>query len=300
MSDKKILILGMTGMLGHTLFTWLSETRSFDIYATARNLTGLTKRFSPELLARVRIDVDAHNFDSILGVIADIKPDIVINCIGIVKQSPAANDYRMSISVNALLPHRIALACNSVGARFIHISTDCVFNGGKGGYTENDTPNPTDFYGKTKLLGEVKYDHCLTLRTSIIGHELKGKYGLIEWFLAQKEKVRGYTSAIYSGFPTIELARIIGEYVIPNEELSGLYHVSSAPISKYNLLKLTADIYDRKIEIEPWPDYCSDRSLDSTLFRRATGYEPPSWPLLINKMWYNHITAPHYNSAGTS
>ncbi len=298
MSGKKVLILGMTGMLGHTMFTWLSEFSSFDIYATARSLNGFARRFSPELLAKVRTAVEAHNFDSILAAVSDIRPDVVINCIGIVKQAPAANDYHTSIAVNALLPHRLALVCRNAGVRFIHVSTDCVFDGEKGCYTENDKPNPTDLYGKTKLLGEVKYPHCVTLRTSIIGHELKGKYGLIEWFLAQKGKVRGFTRAIYSGLPTVELARIISEYVIPQEELRGLYHVSSDPISKYDLLKLTAMVYDKKIEIEPYHDFCLDRSLDSTLFRSVTGYQPPSWPVLIGKMWHNFITAPHYKSSG--
>jgi dTDP-4-dehydrorhamnose reductase len=157
-------------------------------------------------------------------------------------------------------------------------------------YTENDQSNATDLYGRTKFLGEVSYPHCVTLRTSIIGHELKRKYGLIEWFLAQTQKVRGFRKSIYSGFPTIELARIIHDYVLPNPELSGIYHVSSEPISKYDLLRLVAERYGKETEIAPDDDFVQDRSLDSTFFREKTGYQPPSWDKLI-EMMYNDFLA---------
>jgi dTDP-4-dehydrorhamnose reductase len=159
-----------------------------------------------------------------------------------------------------------------------------VFSGKQGNYTEDDPPDATDLYGQTKFLGEVKGPNCVTLRTSIIGHELSGRYGLIDWFLAQKDKVRGYTQAIYTGFPTIEMARIISDYVIPNGELSGLYHVSSAPISKHDLLSLVAKRYNKKITIEPYDDFICDRSLDSGRFRNATGYAPPPWEKLVEAM----------------
>ena len=151
-------------------------------------------------------------------------------------------------------------------------------------YTEDDVPNAEDLYGRTKLLGEVSYSHCVTLRTSIIGHELKGRYGLIEWFLGQTGRVRGYRKAIYSGFPTIELARIISDHVLPDRELSGVYHVSSAPISKYDLLKMVAERYGKQIEIAPDEDFAIDRSLNSDRFRSRTGYSPPPWPELIDRM----------------
>ena len=177
------------------------------------------------------------------------------------------------------------MICRSAGARMIHISTDCVFDGKKGNYTENDSSTADDLYGRSKFLGEVAYPpHCLTLRTSIIGHELKGKLGLVEWFLAQEGKVRGFTHAIYSGFPTIEFARIITDYILPRPELTGVYHVSSDPVSKYDLLNLVAKKYGKKIEIEPYDDFRQDRSLDSSLFRRLTGYMPPSWPELVDQM----------------
>jgi len=284
-TQKKVLILGGTGMLGHLLLRFLSTYPEYDVSATARSLAGLGKHFSEDLLVRFRRDsVDANYFDSVVRALASVEPDIVINCIGIIKQLPLSGDPLAAITINALLPHRISLISRTAGARVIHISTDCVFNGEKGMYTENDQSNAEDLYGRTKFLGELSYPHCVTLRTSIIGHELKGRYGLIEWFLAQTQKVRGFRKAIYSGFPTIELARIIHYYVLPNPELSGIYHVSSEPISKYDLLRLVAERYGKKIEIAPDDDFVQDRSLNSTIFRGITGYQPPSWDQLIEMM----------------
>jgi dTDP-4-dehydrorhamnose reductase len=285
MTTKRILILGATGMLGHSLFTRFSEQSNVAAYATARDQAGLSQWFSPELVKRILVNVDADNLSSMQRALAEIKPDIVINCIGIIKQLPVAKDPLISITINALFPHQLAHACKDVGARMIHISTDCVFSGKKGEYTEQDFPDADDLYGRTKLLGEVAYPHCVTLRTSIIGHELKGQHGLIEWFLAQEGKVRGFTKAIYSGFPTGEIGNIISDYVIPNKELGGLYHVSSDPISKYDLLRLVAERYGKKIEIESYADFVLDRSLDSKRFREATGYRPPEWPELVEAMY---------------
>ena len=292
---KRILILGSTGMLGHLLLRYLSAYPEYDVYATARTLAGLQKHFPEDLLVRFRPDsVDANYFDSVIRALASVQPDIVINCIGIIKHLPGASDPLTAITVNALLPHRISLISRAAGARLIHISTDCVFDGEKGMYTENDQSNAKDLYGRTKYLGEVAYPHCVTLRTSIIGHELKGRYGLIEWFLAQTQKVRGFRKAIYSGFPTIELARIIRDYVLPTPELNGIYHVSSGPISKYDLLCLVAQRYGKVIEIEPYEDFVQDRSLDSTIFRETTGYEPPSWDKLIEMMHSDFLANRNY------
>lgn len=288
MEKVRVLVLGATGMLGHTLFKSLSATDGFDVSATARSLSGLEKWFAPGLIARAKGGVDADNFDSILRVLADLQPDVVINCIGIIKQLPVAKDPLISISINSLFPHRLALACKAAGARMIHISTDCVFDGTRGNYTEKDESNATDLYGRTKFLGEVYYPHCVTLRTSIIGHELKGGYGLIDWFLSQEGKVRGFTRAIYTGFPTVEIAKIIAKHVIPNKDVSGLYQVSSSPISKYDLLRLVAEIYGKRIEIEPNDDFYCDRSLDSSRFREITGYVPPSWEEMIKEMRYDY------------
>jgi dTDP-4-dehydrorhamnose reductase len=286
---KKVLILGGNGMLGHALFVQLSLQDSLNVYATVRSPKGLSLWFSRDLLKKIYADVDANNFDSVTNIIASIQPDIVINCIGLVSEFRIANDLLSLINVNARFPHQVALLCQTVGAKLIHISTDGVFDGKKGIYTETDEVNINDIYGMSKFLGEVRYPHCLTLRTSIIGHELKGKSGLVEWFLAQNGKVRGYSRAMYSGFPTIELAKIISDYILPNDKLAGIYHISSEPISKYDLLCLIADRYNKKIDIKPSDKVVIDRSLDSSAFRSLTGYTPPSWPELVNKMYLDYI-----------
>jgi len=277
-------------MLGHTLFMQLSLKADLDVYATARSSSGLTRWLPPDLLKKIQLGVDANNFDTIIRAFASVKPDIVINCIGLIKQLPLASDPLSAITINSLLPHRISLICQSAGTKMIHISTDCVFDGKKGNYTETDLASANDLYGRSKFLGEVEYPHCITLRTSIIGHELRGKLGLIEWFLAQRGNVRGFTHAIYSGFPTVELGRIMTDYVLPNQDLKGLYHVSSDPISKYDLLKLVAKRYAKKIQIEPYDDFCQDLSLDSSLFRRITGYAPPPWPELVDRMYQHYFS----------
>jgi dTDP-4-dehydrorhamnose reductase len=294
-NSQKVLILGATGMLGHTLFGELTKFRGLDVYGTARGISGLEWTFEEGVLEKIRTGVDAENFDTIIRAMASVQPDIVINCIGLIKQDPLGKDPLSAITVNAQLPHRISLVCKSAGARMIHFSTDCAFDGKKGAYTEKDPSNAKDLYGRTKYLGEVEYSHCITLRTSIIGHELKGKRGLVEWFLSQDRQIRGFTNAIYTGFPTVEMARIVSEFVIPNPHLEGLYHVSSEPISKYELLKLIARKYSKQIEIEPYDEFYCDRSLDSTLFRDKTGYVPPSWQELVEKMHRHYATSKAYH-----
>jgi dTDP-4-dehydrorhamnose reductase len=290
---KKILILGGSGMLGHALFSYLSLQKKWDVYATTRNPEGLSPWFPEDLARKVRPLVDADNFDTVVRALASIRPDIVINCIGLIKQLPMASDPLTAITVNSQLPHRISLICRTAGARLIHLSTDCVFNGSKGNYNESAPSNAEDLYGRTKYLGEVSYPHCITIRTSIIGHELKGYHGLIEWFLKQKS-VKGYTNVIFSGLPTIEISNIIGNYIIPNEQLKGVYHVSSLPITKYQLLKIVADQYSKKVEIEPYDDIKINRSLESSLFQTVTQYTPPSWAELVKIMYNNFVSSSHY------
>ena len=206
----------------------------------------------------------------------------MINCIGLIKQQGhLAKDPLFSLALNAMLPHKISMVCKAAKIKMIHISTDCVFSGKKGNYLESDQSDSDNLYGRTKYLGEVSYPHCITLRTSIIGHGLKNKLGLIEWFLAQTGSVKGFTKAIFSGFTTDELSKIILNYVIPNKNLSGLYQVSSEPINKYALLMLTKKYYQKDIEIIPDYEFVIDRSLNSDRFRKEANYQPPSWPEII-------------------
>lgn len=289
MKAMRILIIGGTGMLGHILFTRLSSHQGLDVYATARNSLNIERWFSSDLAKKVITTVDVEIYDTVVRCIATIKPDVVINCAVLINKLQIANDPLSAITINSLLPHRISLLCKTGNARMIHISTDGVFDGSKGGYKEDDAVNISDIYGMTKYLGEISNHHCLTLRTSIIGHELKNKIGLVDWFLSQKEKVRAYTKAIYSGLPTIELAEIICDYVLPRDNLCGIYHVSSDPISKFELLHLIAERYGKIIKMEPFDEVVIDRSLNSSAFQTITGYIPPSWPELVNKMYLDYI-----------
>lgn len=284
LKKKKVLILGATGMLGHSLFYDLSRRDNIAVHATTRSRTGLSHWFFQESQERIHTPVDADDFVSVVRVLEKVRPEVVINCIGVIKQLAAARDPIACISINALFPHRLAKECAQIGARLIHFSTDCVFSGKKGGYVESDFPDCEDLYGRSKLLGEVDYPHAVTLRTSIIGHELNSSISLIGWFLAQQGRVKGFSKAIYCGFPTVEMARIIAERVIPRPELRGLYHVSSAPISKYDLLCLVQERYAKTIEIEPYDGFVCDRSLDSSRFRAATGYVPPTWEEMVARM----------------
>lgn len=292
----KILVLGASGMLGHTLYARLHKAGVYDVRATARKAEFLGAYLSADKLAKISGGVDADNFDSIVKVIGEFKPDQVINCIGIIKQLAASTEHIPALSVNSLFPHRLAMLCKAAGVRIIHVSSDCVFDGSKGNYLETDASNASDLYGRTKFLGEVDYPHAVTLRTSIIGHELGTRYGLVEWFLQQTGTVKGYTSAIFSGFPTVELADIIIDHVIPRPELCGLYHISSDPVSKHDLLKLIARQYGAEIGIEPCAEFVADRSLDSRRFREVTGYTPPSWDLLVQRMHADFISSAHYRT----
>ena len=295
MSNQKLLILGASGLLGHKLLLHLSSLPQFSVRGTVRTLDCLPQAFLDKARGLLDPGIDAGDLDGLNRYLDKAKPDCVINCIGLIKQLPIANDPLAAISINALFPHQLSLACKRIGARLIHISTDCVFSGTKGNYTEKDLSDAEDLYGKTKYLGEVSYPHCVALRTSIIGHELKGKYGLVEWFLQQKTQAKGLSRAIYTGFPTIEMARIISEYVIPDKKLSGLYHVSSAQVSKYELLKIVAVQYKKDIKIERDDMFQCDRSLDSSRFRKATGYVPPSWEALVKAMHDDYHASGFYS-----
>ena len=279
----RVLVLGASGMLGNTVFRYFSESADLQVFASARG-AAVKRVYPPALAANIVDGVDVDNLDSLALLFAKTKPDVVVNCIGLIKQLAEANDPLQAIPINSLLPHRLARLCAVGGARLIHISTDCVFAGDRGNYTEVDMSDATDLYGRTKFLGEVDYPHAITLRTSIIGHELASANGLVGWFLAQQGEVKGYTKAIFSGFPTVELAHIIRDVVLPRAELHGLYQVAAAPISKFDLLELVADVYGKKIVIHRDDGLVIDRSLNAAKFHNATGYAPPSWPQLIQKM----------------
>lgn len=276
----KVLVFGGDGMLGHQVARRLSQ--SCEVVATTR------KAAAPALFAalkgcRVISGVDVRVPDAPQGLLLDEKPQVVINAAGIVKQRVPAADPVESIDVNSLFPHRLAAICRLAGARLIHISTDCVFSGNRGNYQEADSPDPVDLYGRTKLLGEVTGDGCLTIRTSMIGLELAHYSGLIEWFLRQPKSVRGYRRARWNGLTTMELARIINT-LVKRSDLGGLWHVSAEPISKYQLLVDLAALLELRTSVVPDDTVVIDRSLNSERFRTTLPYTPPPWEEMLQEL----------------
>jgi dTDP-4-dehydrorhamnose reductase len=284
----RILILGATGMLGSCLFRAFSDDDRYLTFGTIRAATDV-HLFRPDLRDALIPDVQVDGEAGLIRAMTHARPDVVINCIGIIKQLPSANDHLASLAINASLPHRLARFCELAGARLVHFSTDCVFSGKLGGYREDDFADAYDVYGRTKLLGEVTYDHAITLRTSIIGHELTCARSLIDWFLSQKGRTNGFARAVFSGLPTIEIARVLKHYVLNDPKLSGLYHLSVDPINKYDLLHHVARIYGMNIELARDDSLVIDRSLNSERFRAATGYAPSPWTDLITAMHQDYL-----------
>jgi dTDP-4-dehydrorhamnose reductase len=279
----RVLVLGGTGMLGHASFRVFAGQPGLEAFATLRSEAG-RRHFGPELQDGLVTGVDVLDQDALTAALARVRPQLVVNCVGLIKQLGHAKDPLAALPINALFPHRLSRLCALAGARLVHVSTDCVFQGDRGPYTEADRPDADDLYGRSKLMGEVDEPHAITLRTSIIGRELGSRHGLVDWFLGERDPVRGFTRAVFSGLPTVELARVIVEHVIPNPQLHGVWQVSSAPISKHDLLVLVRDAFGRDTRIDPDPSLVIDRSLDSTRFREATGYRPPAWPALVAAM----------------
>lgn len=279
----RVLILGASGMLGSTLLRLFYNNPHIEVFGTVRSPSA-RELLSRELHTQLVDGVDVENNEHLLRLMAKLRPDAVVNCIGLVKQLSESELPLAAIPINALLPHRLAEICGLFSARLIHISTDCVFSGKKGLYTEADFADANDLYGRSKYLGEVDYPHAVTLRTSIIGHELSGSRSLVSWFLAQHGQVSGFRKAIFSGLPTVELGRVILEHVLPNSDLRGLYHVSAEPINKFDLLNLVARHYRKNIEIVPKDDVVIDRSLDSKRFRQKTKFRPMAWDNLVQSM----------------
>lgn len=289
----KVLVLGANGMIGSAIFRILIEKDDWKVFGSVR-LDGTKELFSPEIGEHMIPGIDIRKEDALSKVFNQIHPDVVINCIGLTKHLPQSENPLLAIPINALFPHQLAHECGEIGARLVHISTDCVYSGRKGGYLEDDASDATDIYGKSKFLGEVDYPHAITLRTSTIGHEFRTNYGLLEWFLSQENKCKGYTRAVFSGLTTVYLAEIIRDVVVPRADLSGLYHVSGESITKYDLLQLIARVYGKSIEIIPDDQLVIDRSLRPDRFIKATGYVVPQWPALIEAMHSYRLRRPEY------
>ncbi|MBA2494099.1 MAG: SDR family oxidoreductase [Acidobacteria bacterium] len=279
----KILIIGGSGMLGHKLVQIFKE--KFDVWTTIKSDFNKYKKFGILDKKKTIENLNVEDLKSVEKVINKIRPDVIINAVGIIKQIQTSQDVVKTLTINSIFPHNLAIIAEKNQARLINISTDCVFNGKKGNYEETDLSDAVDLYGKSKNLGEVEGKNCLTLRTSIIGRELKTSHSLVEWFLSnQGKKVKGFTNAVYSGFPTIVFADILADLLVNHKNLDGIYHLSSQPINKFELLKLIKSAYKADIEIEPFAEFKIDRSLDSTKLRRKIGFEPISWKKMIEVM----------------
>ena len=270
-------------MFGHAL--WLNLTEGCKTFGSIRGDLGELGGKCPIFNKGDKNIIDGIDVldDDDLEMALDVaRADVVVNCVGVVKQLPCAKFSIPSISLNALFPQRLAEMCTKSRTRLIHISTDCVFSGNKGNYAEGDIPDAHDLYGRTKYLGEVAGDGCLTIRTSVVGRQLSGETGLFEWFLSQKGMVRGYRRAVFSGLTTYALADIIRVLINDHPTLCGLYHVSSEPINKYDLLNRLKDGLRLDVEVIPDDSVVVDRSLDSTKFREVTHAYIPTWPEMID------------------
>ena len=278
-----VMVLGASGMIGRTMFQVLSQRLGWQVIGSVR-----ANKFDGIAPGRVFTGVDLGDPDHLARLFHKAKPNVVINCSGLTKHVPDGNDPIPALIMNALLPHRLAELCAIAGARLIHVSTDCVFSGKLGNYREEDSPDSVDVYGKTKALGEVIEGNVITLRTSTLGHEYRTSFGLLEWFLAQKE-CKGYRHAIFSGLPAVEFAHVVRDLVITNSNLRGLFHVGAAAIDKLSLLQLIAKVYQSNTKIFVDEVIHIDRSLNIEKFSLATGYRPATWPELIEAMYHDHL-----------
>ena len=280
----RILILGSTGLLGSTILKYFSEHTKLKCFGIVRKNSDKKKL---EFIKKIKLfKVDYENKNHVSKVFAKVKPHLIINCIGVVKQIVKDNKISEIIKVNSYLPHHLSeLANKHKKVRFIHFSTDCVFSGLEGNYKENDFTDANDIYGKSKILGELSISNFLTLRTSIIGHELKTNYSLLDWFLAQKTVVKGYKNAVFSGLTALEISKVLNKYVIPNKNLRGVYHLSGKSINKYDLLEIIKRVYKKDIKIMIDKKTKINRSLNSNLFQKVTGYKPKDWTKLIEEMY---------------
>lgn len=278
----RVVVLGGDGMLGHQLLK--SLRREYDTRVTLHQALPYYRHYGLFDEANSFAGIAVTDSDRLMDVMSQFRPNVIINAVGMIKQRSEAKNPLASLEVNSVFPHRLATLASLLGARLIHFSTDCVFSGRRGHYSEHDIPDAEDLYGRSKLLGEVAAPNCLTLRTSIIGRELDRKRGLLEWFLAQRGSVKGYRRAVYTGFTTLELSRIVSMLIGRYPSAEGLWHVSSERISKFALLQLIRQHYRLDIEVMPDDEFVCDRSLDSSRFRAQCRYTPPTWEAMIAEL----------------
>ena len=287
----KVMILGGAGMLGHQVYLKLkTEFGATNVAITLRKTKQHYDKFGIFKEAVAFDELDVLNFPQVEVALNKFKPDYIINCIGLTLRKKELGDVEKCIQVNSMLPHRLAKWGELNNSRVIHFSTDCVFDGKKGNYTEKDIPTADDLYGQSKFLSEIIYPNSLTIRLSVVGRELEGKTEFIEWFLSHKGKsVNGFAGVNYSGLSTNvvakELIRIIKNY----PKISGTYQMASEPMNKFDILKIVNEIYQTKTEIKESADYKNDKTLNCDLYTQLTGFKKPSWKSMIAEMKQEEI-----------
>ena len=290
---RRVLVLGGSGMLGHKLAHVLSADPELEVHCTVRR--AVPPAFAaPEARYHPGVDV-SRGAAALKGVLETLAPDVVVNAVGAIKQKDLYSVVDETFYLNGTLPHLAALLNPNPAGRLIHFSTDCVFRGDRGGYTEADPPDAEDLYGRSKAVGEVGYGRHLTLRTSIIGFEVAGHLGLLSWLLRQPRPsvLPGFVGAIYSGLPTVTLSRTVLRIIREGDNLSGLYQVASEPIDKLDLLRRVSEALGLGHELRPDPSLQIDRSLDDTRFRRATGTARPGWDELVEELARDYRSLPY-------
>ena len=281
----RILVFGATGMLGHTVFKFLNQTNhNIECYGSIRNKKD-EELFDIHFSKNLRIFDGFNNLDKLEKFIKKVEPQVILNCIGLIKQRDNSENQPEAIFINSLLPHQISKVCNELGIRLIHFSTDCVFSGSKGNYKESDLPDARDIYGLAKFMGEINNKNSLTIRTSIIGHELKNSLGLLEWFLGEKREITGYSKAIFSGLTTLEVSRFLLDHIFKNNKIYGVYHLASEPITKLKLLEIINNVYKSKKNIISSSSLKINRSLDGSKLIELTKYKVPNWEEMIKDLY---------------
>jgi dTDP-4-dehydrorhamnose reductase len=280
----KILVLGASGMIGLALYNQLVKNKNFTVIGTTSQ-SNAKKIIENQNKLNSLVLFDFLKDKNIENLIKSINPNIIINCVGIIKQSSLITNKINTILLNSILPNKLSILAFKNGIKLVQISTDCVFSGKVGSYVESDNPDPIDTYGRTKLIGEIVNDNSLTLRTSLVGHELFTKNGLLEWFLSQKNECIGFKNAFFSGFTTNAFAKILETILLNKKELKGLYHISSNIISKYDFLEKINKEYKKNIKINPDHSFNINRSLNSSALQKKIGYNVDSWDVMIREMF---------------
>ena len=284
----KIIVLGASGLIGSYMFRELSKT--FETFGTIRKSKIKYKDIALFKSNKIIDNIDILNLDNLNKLLESLKPNIIVNCIGVTKRKISDNLLDV-IKINSIFPHELVKWGLINSARIIHFSTDCVFNGLTGNYNEKSNTNAFDIYGKTKALGEIQYDNCLTIRSSFIGRELFDKTELLEWVISNNgKKIKGFKKTMYSGVSALFLSKFIKNIINDHIKLNGLFQLSTdIPISKYDLICLIRDCFDLNIEIIPENNKYHCPTLDNSKLKNKMNFEIPSWKEMLVELKNNKI-----------